>query len=403
MKCCFIDLKLFVPSSQIIKKRGERLKMSEPEVKRPRIDTKAYSSESMYKKCHDALINRKDVKFNFKEDDEVIQISANKAVLAASSPVFDAEFNGELREKGDIDIVDASSEVFSEFLQFFYGHQVKLTMDNIAEMLKLIDKYDVADAIPICVNFLKDHLEINDILWGLHLAIKFRLDGLKNYCEHQILKNHQTVFDQINVDKNNAAKLNASSNHRLTERELEETLPCILAISKNIISTLSKRLYLSIKLSSGEYVESGYLMNNEAVAFSSNESMLLTDIRFLNVYTPTYEGGFITSYAVFSRNFDMFIEEKRNLSDWVPQNVNTTKIAIGTGVNSHKFANPILIKANYSYAIRFKPDKPENFYTFKTKIPDSAVELAPGVNITFAQQSGQSLISTLYFTHTIGN
>lgn len=346
--------------------------MSDLEAKRPRIDsTKAYSSESMYRKSHDALIGKTDVKFIFKGDEDMVKIPANKAVLAASSPVFDAMFNGELQEKGDIEIVDASAEVFSDFLQLFYGHEVILSMDNIAEMLKLVDKYDVADGFPICVDFLKDHLKINDIVWGLYLAIKFRLDGLKNYCEHQILKNHQTIFDQINVDKNDAGKLNASSNHRLSEKELEETLPYIFEISKNVILALSKRINFNIKLNSEEYVESGYSMNNETVTFSSNESMLLTDIGFSAVFTPKYEGGFITSYAYVSRNFDMFIEEKPSISEWMSKGLYTSKITTIGGVGSHKLAISILIKPNYVYAIRFKPDKIDNFYTFKTKIPDN--------------------------------
>lgn len=163
--------------------------MSEPEAKRPRLTTKLYDNESMYQKCHNALINQTDVQFIFEGVNGITKVPAKKAVLVASSSVFNAMFND-----FNVKIVDASSEAFTEFLQFFHDNQVQLTMDNIAEVLKLIDKYDVNDCIPICVDFLKDHLEIDDILWGLHISVKNRLDDLKKFCKHQILKNYGAVM-----------------------------------------------------------------------------------------------------------------------------------------------------------------------------------------------------------------
>lgn len=74
-------------------------------------------------------------------------------------------FNVELREEGDVMTVDSSREAFEEFLQFFYRQQVKLTIDNIAQVLKLLDKYGVTDCLPICNAFLQEQLMIDDITW----------------------------------------------------------------------------------------------------------------------------------------------------------------------------------------------------------------------------------------------
>lgn len=74
-----------------------------------------------------------------------IRIAAHKVVLAATSPVFNAMFCGKLKEGGDIHITDVSAEGFAEFIQLFYHSEVAFTVDNIAEVLRLIDKYDVPE------------------------------------------------------------------------------------------------------------------------------------------------------------------------------------------------------------------------------------------------------------------
>lgn len=108
-----------------------------------------------------------------------MKIPAHKELLAVSSPVFNAMFNGELKEKSDVKIVDASYEAFKEFLQFFYENKVKLTMGNIVEVLNLVNKYDIAVGSKIVTHFLMENLTSDQILWGLHLAVKYQHKNLK--------------------------------------------------------------------------------------------------------------------------------------------------------------------------------------------------------------------------------
>lgn len=49
-----------------------------------------------------------DVQFIFNFDEKTMKLPAHKDVLVASSPVFNAMFNGELKEKGNVEIVDAT-------------------------------------------------------------------------------------------------------------------------------------------------------------------------------------------------------------------------------------------------------------------------------------------------------
>lgn len=146
-----------------------------------------------------------DVQFIFEgnADEEATKIPAHKDVLAAMSPVFNAMFNSELKEKGDVKIVDASAAAFEEFLQFFYKDQVKLTMENIDDVLNLANKYDVSDYFQMAIEFLKEHLNNENLIWGLQLAVKYESDDLKQFCR-QAIENDPKALGVFNTDDGDA-------------------------------------------------------------------------------------------------------------------------------------------------------------------------------------------------------
>lgn len=198
-------------------------------------------NDSMFQKFMEIIMKKTpDVHFIFEEDNDTVKLPAHKDVLAASSKVFDAMFNGELKEEGDVNIVDASSAAFKEFLQLFYEHQVALSMENVAEVLKLIDKYDVTNCFPICADFLKENLTTDNILWGLHLAIKYGFDELKTHCKNEIQKNYKEVASQLTFDDN--GKLIESSDNRLLEIDLGNILPHVFMALKNVIQNIPDQL-----------------------------------------------------------------------------------------------------------------------------------------------------------------
>lgn len=194
----------------------------------------------VFLKGQKALIKHSlDVQFLFEKNGEIVTIPANKLLLTTSSPVFHAMFNGELKEKGEVKITDASPEAFREFLQFFHEFHVKLTMENIAEVLKLIDKYDVPDCLPVCSDFVKENTKVNDVLWTLHLAVELNLDDLEQFCREMIEQNAKTVFDMISFE-NGKLRVVSGQNRLLDTDELEKISPYLVACSKNIISNVYK-------------------------------------------------------------------------------------------------------------------------------------------------------------------
>jgi len=133
-----------------------------------------------------------DVYFIF--NDEKKKIAAHKCLLAVASPVFERMFYGQLKEPGDITIVDATHDAFLEFLQFFYCDKFELSTEHICEVLTLADKYDVAGLINLCVQFLEYHLSDQTVCWVYDLALMFNLNHLINLCTDKICLETVSVF-----------------------------------------------------------------------------------------------------------------------------------------------------------------------------------------------------------------
>lgn len=123
---------------------------------------------------------------NFVFPDECETIVAHKCLLAIASPVFQTMFFGQLKEVGDIRIVDATPHAFREFLQFFYCDKIELTQENIQEVLTLADKYDVSGLMNMCGIYLEFLLNNQTVSWVYELAIMFELTHLTVLCKERI-------------------------------------------------------------------------------------------------------------------------------------------------------------------------------------------------------------------------
>lgn len=137
-----------------------------------------------------------DVNFVFKTEGEgdVVKVPANKAILGALSPVFRAMFFGELKEKGDVDIVDATADGFKEFLQFFHLDSVQLNIERIDEVVKLADKYDMVQYINSFINWFTKNLTPTNVCFAYQLAIATNNEDLMNLCEGNIAVYTTSVF-----------------------------------------------------------------------------------------------------------------------------------------------------------------------------------------------------------------
>lgn len=138
-----------------------------------------------------------DVHFSFDYgNNNTIRVAAHKILLAAGSDAFKAMFFDDLSENGDVCIVDASDAAFKDFLQFFYFNEkdIQLTVENIACVLHLGNKYLVTHCIATCVEYLKKSLTVDTVLIGLHLATLYNQQDLLKLCDEIISMNASNVF-----------------------------------------------------------------------------------------------------------------------------------------------------------------------------------------------------------------
>ena len=107
-----------------------------------------------------------DVTFLFhgeNEEEEAEKVKAHKPILAAASAVFQREFYGSMKEAGgEIEIVDASKEVFQAMVHYIYSYE-EMNLDSydlsfIASLFYLAEKYDIGDLKDEILSFIPKYL-----------------------------------------------------------------------------------------------------------------------------------------------------------------------------------------------------------------------------------------------------
>lgn len=136
-----------------------------------------------------------DVKFRVKNDvGEFELIPAHKVILSKASKEFQRMFYGDLKEEGDVTIVDASAAAFKEFLQCFYFNKVKLTIENVADVMNLSEKYHIQECVQACSELLQRDPTTETVCFVYQLAILFNRSELRGTCERFISKHSKEAF-----------------------------------------------------------------------------------------------------------------------------------------------------------------------------------------------------------------
>ncbi|PWA52333.1 BTB/POZ domain-containing protein [Artemisia annua] len=125
-------------------------------------------------------------------------IGAHRAVLAASSPVFDSMFTHDLKEKelSVINIPDMCIEVCQTFLSYLYSNNIQYQdfLSHRLSLLRAADKYDVTNLKDACQESLLEDIDSANVLERLQIAVTYRLPRLKDGC-FKYLVNFGKIFD----------------------------------------------------------------------------------------------------------------------------------------------------------------------------------------------------------------
>lgn len=136
-----------------------------------------------------------DMHFLVKDDGDTIErIPAHKIVLAAASDEFDRMFYSDLKEEGDVTIVDVSAASFKKFLQFFYFTKVQFAIEEVKELMYLGEKYHIAQCMTAENELLQRNPAVAYVCQVYQLAIFFNQTELKMTCEEFISKNTKEVL-----------------------------------------------------------------------------------------------------------------------------------------------------------------------------------------------------------------
>ena len=112
------------------------------------------------------------------------RIPAHKFILSASSPVFNAMFNGPMAEtRSEIEITDCeNNECLLEFLKFIYSDRIDLNWDNSFNILYLAKKYMIPPLSTYCSEFLSKVLTKENVLAILQQSVKLDEPNLMSRC-----------------------------------------------------------------------------------------------------------------------------------------------------------------------------------------------------------------------------
>ena len=118
------------------------------------------------------------------------EIKSHKIVLAAASPVFEAMFQEGAEEHGDNYVIeDIESEVFEEFLRFFYTGQVDNLGGIVSDLLALAERYEVQPLKEICIKHMAENISVDNAIEVLTSAVRFSVAQAKSSALDFIRRN----------------------------------------------------------------------------------------------------------------------------------------------------------------------------------------------------------------------
>lgn len=281
-----------------------------------------------------------DVHFMFETNDgEFDRIPAHKLLLCAASDVFQTMFNGTWKEKNEVVIVDTPILVFKEFLQFFYMDRVNLTVENVTKVMNLGQMYNVTECLSVCAQFLKNHLNEDNVCWCYELAVLFDNVDLIKSCETIIGMNTSALF---------TSKSFATTNRKILRRILMlDWLSCteieLFEVCMQWILADSKETELTMKIVRGEYAE---LFHAIRFRLMSLQEFVSLAPKYRNLFS--YDDFIDIAQLISNREYELeskWPNKNQQKRDVIPWNEDNDVLRCDRTISQFYVCNPYQIKS----------------------------------------------------------
>ncbi|XP_067013462.1 uncharacterized protein [Anabrus simplex] len=136
------------------------------------------------------------------ESEEVCSIHAHRVIVAARCDWFRRALLSGMREAIDRKIVihDTNPFLFQTFLNYLYSGQLKtkeLTVDQLADLMLLSDRYEVDSLKQACEQGLKRHIDEDSVLYFLSMGDQFNAKVLRSACLNFISLNPDIMDSEL--------------------------------------------------------------------------------------------------------------------------------------------------------------------------------------------------------------
>ncbi|GBN78865.1 Protein roadkill [Araneus ventricosus] len=123
---------------------------------------------------------------------------AHKCILGARSPVFEAMFSSDMKEKINecVDIEDLNDDTVLRLLRYIYSADVEeLAWGSATQLYEAADKYEVLSLKDICSSYLRNNLCPGNACEALVLADLHQDEDLKGFVQDFVLRNGKDIIN----------------------------------------------------------------------------------------------------------------------------------------------------------------------------------------------------------------
>lgn len=160
--------------------------------------------------------NLKDLFSNKESCDTVLlvkdkEFKVHRALLIARSPVFAAMFRHNTAEKqtGTVIINDCDPDSFEAFLEYMYSGKLEdIAFNNVINLYKISDKYNVPELKLFCTNYLQLNLTLQNVCEVVTFADEYNETNLMSSAQYFFNQNIKEIL--VTSEWENLLKKNLS-------------------------------------------------------------------------------------------------------------------------------------------------------------------------------------------------